>query len=472
MLFADQIAPDADATAAAITEATFQVLLWLYPGLTDSPIPVVTRDEQRCQTSNNVSLREYNYCAFAAIQDVLKDQQKVDKGAEIGRQVAERIKDKYAGDGSQKTEPVWYSDFPSRTISDPKQGFDILQWQIDPVSKLQVALGGRWSDVKPLTMTSSFQFRKPEAESPLRKYSVKDPKDAQKWPSYDALLAYAGEYRLNSSGLSDPASTDPRDGYFVAQLWAYDATAGLCAPGRLYNQVADEVMLGILSDPSKARPGIDINKAVDIARYYALVNIALGDAAIAAWDSKYYYQFPRPVTVIRKVKAGSAVLWYPMGAQLSNSDEGKNITPPFPAYPSGHATFGGALFGILRQFVKEDHTFDFQSDEFNSKNKDAFNYIRCGEPGKNPDGSPDGKYAKFCNPRKFTLDCAERENADSRIFMGVHWIFHADDGIEMGNRVAKHAFTTALKPAGTLTPVNFAAKPGQGRADLICAGVT
>ena len=114
---------------------------------------------------------------------------------------------------------------------------------------------------------------------------------------------------------------------------------------------------------------------------------ALGDAAIAAWNSKYYYQFPRPVTVIRKVKAGSAVLWYPMGAQLSNSDEGKNITPPFPAYPSGHATFGGALFGILRQFVKEDHTFDFQSDEFNSKNKDAFNYIRCGEPGKNPDGS-------------------------------------------------------------------------------------
>ena len=175
MLFADQIAPDADATAAAITEATFQVLLWLYPGLTEPPIPVVTRDEQRCQTSNNVSLREYNYCAFAAIQDVLKDQQKVDKGAEIGRQVAERIKDKYAGDGSQKTEPVWYSDFPSRTISDPKQGFDILQWQIDPVSKLQVALGGRWSDVKPLTMTSSFQFRKPEAEFPAPQILGKGP---------------------------------------------------------------------------------------------------------------------------------------------------------------------------------------------------------------------------------------------------------------------------------------------------------
>ena len=43
---------------------------------------------------------------------------------------------------------------------------------------------------------------------------------------------------------------------------------------------------------------------------------------------------------------------FPVGAQVTNSDQTFNISPPFPAYPSGHATFGGAVFGLLRQFVK------------------------------------------------------------------------------------------------------------------------
>ena len=33
---------------------------------------------------------------------------------------------------------------------------------------------------------------------------------------------------------------------------------------------------------------------------------------------------------------------------------GPNFTPPFPAYPSGHAGFGGALFQILRRFYGTD----------------------------------------------------------------------------------------------------------------------
>ena len=36
-----------------------------------------------------------------------------------------------------------------------------------------------------------------------------------------------------------------------------------------------------------------------IARLVALVNVAMADAGIASWDSKYFYQFWRPVTAIR-----------------------------------------------------------------------------------------------------------------------------------------------------------------------------
>ena len=55
----------------------------------------------------------------------------------------------------------------------------------------------------------------------------------------------------------------------------------------------------------------------------------------------------------------------PLGAPASNLT-GPNFTPPFPAYPSGHAGFGGALFQTLRNFYgTDDIAFTFVSDEFN-----------------------------------------------------------------------------------------------------------
>ena len=55
----------------------------------------------------------------------------------------------------------------------------------------------------------------------------------------------------------------------------------------------------------------------------------------------------------------------PLGAPASNLT-GPNFTPPFPAYPSGHAGFGGALFQVLRRFYGTDRVaFTFVSDELN-----------------------------------------------------------------------------------------------------------
>jgi hypothetical protein len=454
--------------AAAVSEAAFQVLSWLYPGLTDTLI-TPAKTESKCSIENSFSLRDYSACSLTQI-DVAFGVAAREKGVELGREIVGRIKAKYQGDGSARPEPSWNVDFAPRTP--PAKGdFPTTQWQIDPVSKLNVALGGHWQDVTPMVLASSFHHRKAEPVSPLRLYGP--PLKPDQWPSYDALLEYAGEYRLQTPGLSDPDSPLPRDGFFVAQFWAYDATAGLCAPGRLYNQIADVVLKKLVENPSEVRPGsMDVSKLEDVARYYAVINIAMGDAAIAAWDSKYHFQFPRPVTAIRTVDPIAPRRWYPVGAQVTNSEDGKNITPPFPAYPSGHATFGGALFGAMRQFVKspESFTFNYSSDEFNGKNKDVYNYVRCKNPNENPDGSKGGKYIKFCQEREFTFDCAERENADSRIFMGVHWIFDADDGIEIGNRVAGDVVKNTLqRKTGPVSPVRFSAKPGQKRAQLLCA---
>ena len=44
----------------------------------------------------------------------------------------------------------------------------------------------------------------------------------------------------------------------------------------------------------------------------------------------------------------------PLGAPASNL-QGPNFTPPFPAYTSGHATFGAAHAAILRNFFGTDN---------------------------------------------------------------------------------------------------------------------
>jgi membrane-associated phospholipid phosphatase len=110
-----------------------------------------------------------------------------------------------------------------------------------------------------------------------------------------------------------------------------------------------------------------------IARLFALVNVAMADAGIAAWESKFFYQYWRPVTAIR---AQYDAKFWPLGAPSTNT-QGPNFTPPFPAYPSGHATFGGALFQILRQFWPDETPFTFVSDEWNGHNKDVDGNIRA-----------------------------------------------------------------------------------------------
>ena len=57
--------------------------------------------------------------------------------------------------------------------------------------------------------------------------------------------------------------------------------------------------------------------------------------------------------------------WLPVGAPYSNGG-GTNFTPPFPAYASGHATFGAALFQTMTRFYGTNKiSFTIGSDEYN-----------------------------------------------------------------------------------------------------------
>jgi hypothetical protein len=165
---------------------------------------------------------------------------------------------------------------------------------------------------------------------------------------------------------------------------------------------------------------------------FALVNTAMADAGIASWESKYHYQYWRPVTGIRNAVSPlhADPTFYPLGAQDTNAS-GPDFTPPFPSYTSGHATFGAALFEILRKFWPDTTPFTFISDEWNGKNKD--------------DDNP--TIPRPLDPHSYkSFSEAETENAQSRIYMGIHWQFDADQGIIQGNRVADYVFAHAFRP--------------------------
>lgn len=163
----------------------------------------------------------------------------------------------------------------------------------------------------------------------------------------------------------------------------------------------------------------------DLARYLAMVNTAIGDAAIAAWDSKYFYNYWRPVTGIRTDDGVSETPvdpnWSPVGISVINTTTPIMPTPPFPAYPSGHATFGAATFEVMRGFFGNDTRFTFVSDEYNGEGVDPFGIPRPLVP------------VRFAS-----LQDAQEQNGNSRIYNGVHWQWDNLAGQAMGENIGEY----------------------------------
>lgn len=209
----------------------------------------------------------------------------------------------------------------------------------------------------------------------------------------------------------------------IGLFWAYDGARGIGVPPVLYNQVARTIAHKMT------------NTIVENARLLALVNIAMADAGIACWDCKYLYNVWRPVVGIRNAAwddnpaTDGVEDWTPLGAPASNQS-GNDFTPPFPSYPSGHATFGGALFRMLANFYDRDRIhFRLRSDELNGRTTDSHGIVRP------------------LVVRHFdSFSAAAIENARSRIYLGIHWQFDADQGTCQGVNIADAVYSNLLQP--------------------------
>jgi hypothetical protein len=337
------------------------------------------------------------------------------RGIDLGGQAALAVLAMRAGDFSELAEPRIGIDY----IPSDEPG----KWRQDPISQHPLALGARWAAVRPFVLDSADQFRTPPPPAlTSRRY----------------LAAYEEVKRLGGDGIATPTERT-REQTEIGIFWAYDGTPSLCAPPRLYNQLTYRIaqQMGTTEYP------------LEMARLLALVNVAMADAGIAIWESKYYYYFWRPVGGIREADPGAGptglgdgnpatlgdARFSPLGAPASNLT-GPNFTPPFPAYPSGHAGFGGALFQILRRFYgRDDIAFTFVSDEFNGVTKGNDGVVRP---------RIERSFRSFSQ--------AEEENGQSRIYLGIHWAFDKSEGIHQGRRVADYVYDN-------LFPLKSASQP-------------
>lgn len=206
----------------------------------------------------------------------------------------------------------------------------------------------------------------------------------------------------------------------IGIAWGYDGPKDIGTPPRLYMQV----ILSVLDNL-----GTKTNGSLSQLDELAIIGgsaIAMADAGIDAWHYKYAatHMMWRPAVGIAEALPNDGTAdpnWRPLGLPDTNGWN-TGLTPDFPAYPSGHATFGAAAFQLLRLFLVEkkihsfkatgidDVAFDFESDEYNGRNKDPRT------------GLPRDKVLLNYN----SLWEAMVDNSISRVFLGVHWQF---DGI-------------------------------------------
>jgi hypothetical protein len=233
-----------------------------------------------------------------------------------------------------------------------------------------------WAYVTPFVLHSGSQFRA-------------DPSEI-----FDLLSeAYTRDYnevkRVGSTNSEANADRTP-DQSAIARFWP--------GGGANWNAVARVIVAGRGLDPWEH------------ARLFALVNMALSDAAVAVFDTKYTYNFWRPVTAIRA------------GDTDGNPDTAPEpdwssyqLTPLYPDYTCGLTTQTGAAVEVLRRY--------FGTDDI------GYTFTAAG------------------STRSYnSLSQAAAEAVDARVFGGMHFRTGCVQGVRMGGHVGRFVIQHSLKP--------------------------
>jgi Ca2+-binding RTX toxin-like protein len=314
--------------------------------------------------------------------------------AELDAKFADAIK--AFGDGSARTDSIAYGEAVAKAVIAirDRDGWDDFtthttideagHWQ-PSAPMFDVPLAPHWGDLTPFVLQSGDQFQ-PDGPPELT---------SEEWA--EALN------QVKELGAADSA-TRTADQTQIARFWADGA--GTITPSGHWNLIAQLVADG--SDQGTAAN----------ARMFAMLNVALGDAGIAAWNAKYSTDFWRPITAIQQ--AGTD------GNDQTTADEDWQpllITPPFPEYVSGHSTYSAAAAEILTSLFGDT----------------AFTI-----------GSP--SLANVTRSFDSFWDAAD-EAGISRIYGGIHYMFSNLDGKELGTNIGDWVLDAFSSDTDTRAPV-------------------
>ena len=387
---------------AAVAQAAHDTLVALYPSQS------ATFDAALVQTLQRIP-----------------DGSSENRGRAVGAFVADAILDDRANDGGTFAD---IQDPPY--VPNGQPGFH----NVDPIHSGQGFYGPDAGDIDTFAIRDSEQFA--PGHFGAQGVGSDSTNIAAFLRTRDYETAYNEVKRLGGDGVTTPTQRTPTQ-TMIGIYWGYDGRPGLGTPPRLYNQIA------------RTLANQKDNTEAENARMFALLNIAMADAGMTAWEAKYDEDFWRPVLGIRgggndgNPDTRGDANWRPLGAPASNSTGpgDTDFTPPFPAYTSGHATFGAAVFKTLQRFYgRDDIRFTFVSDEFNGVTRDD-------------DGTVRPRIARTFN----SLSQAAEENGQSRIYLGIHWAFDKTEGIRTGNQVANYVFNNFLRPSSGSTSSSLAA---------------
>ena len=133
--------------------------------------------------------------------------------------------------------------------------------------------------------------------------------------------------------------------------------------------------------------------AIKTSRAYGLVAVGLQDAFISCFDTKYRYQYIRPITFINE--------------RIDKTWEPYLQTPPFPEYTSGHSTISASAATILTGLFGDNFVFHDDADKkYIGMERDFNSFMQ-----------------------------ASQEASISRLYGGIHYRLSLDTGLEVGKKV-------------------------------------
>ena len=278
-----------------------------------------------------------------------------DAGIEVGEGAAAAMLLLRATDGAAGAGTVPYT--PGSLPGD---------WQPSPPANAPASQPG-WGQVTPFGFDAGWQFRLPP-------------------PPAINSGKYARDYNeVKLVGKSD-SQFRPQDRTDVARFFA------VASPVQTWNPPARQM---------SAAQGKTLSEN---ARIFALLAMAICDASIAAYETKYYYNFWRPTTAIRAGDSDDNKWTDPDGTWLPLI-----TTPAFPSYPSAHATLSGAARTILeRVFGKQDINITLESPRLPGV---VLHYT---------------EWKQICDD----ID-------DARVYGGIHFRFEQEAGAHQGQDVGK-----------------------------------